>query len=129
MKHLLTALTLAVLGACGDHPHHHSDPAPVQADLIVEAKNLDSFDYALWLEWQDETGTWNQTFLFAVYGDPHVGPTQDFGEAVVIPGIPYYVLLADVDGNLYDTQTVWLSAGSLVDLHYKIIGGYLVPAS
>ena len=125
MKKLLTAATLLFLGACGEHPRQPT----TEAELIVEARNCDPFDYALWLEWQDPTGTWNQIFLFAVYGDPIVGPTQDFADVTVLPGVQYYILLADADGNLFDTQTVWLAEGTLVDLHFHIIGGLLVAQS
>jgi hypothetical protein len=135
MKQLMMAATLVLLGACdrgrtvvGGTAVVEVVPLPVLAEVIVEATNYDPVDYALWLEWQDDAGTWNQTFLFSVFGDPYFGPTQDFADLLVPPGT-VYILLADPAGNLFDTQVVWLPAGSVLDLHYQIASGFLARLS
>jgi hypothetical protein len=128
MKTLLMVLTVVFLGACGDRDRR-VNPGPPQAELIVEATNDDPVDYALWLEWQDDAGTWNQEFLFAVSGDRCHGTTRDFSDRIVLAGVPYSVLLADPAGNLFDSDLVMLSQNSLVDLHYRIIGRVLVRQS
>jgi hypothetical protein len=135
MKQLLIAVALVVLGACGDHTTRVSGsafveitPAPIDTELIVEATNTDAADYALWLEWQEDSGSWNQTYLFSLFCDPYLGPTQDFADLFVNPGT-YYVLLADPLGNVFDSQTVWLPEGSFLDVHYQVINGFLVRTS
>src|SRR5437867_5489 len=101
MKMLMMAATLVVLAACGrgrtvvgGSAVIEVVPSPVVSELIVEATNTDAVDYALWLEWQDDAGTWNQSYLFSVFGDPYYGPTQDFADFLVPPGT-VHILLAD----------------------------------
>jgi hypothetical protein len=137
MKQLLMATALVVLGACGDRSTGVSvsgsafveiTPAPIDTELIVEATNDDPADYALWLQWQEDNGSWNQTFLFSVFSDPLIGPTRDFADLFVSPGT-YYVVLADPDGNLVDSQAVWLPVGGFLDVHYRIVNGFLLRTS
>jgi hypothetical protein len=125
MRMLLAALALAALGACGGRDRHVTSDPP-QAELIVEATNEDPVDYALWLEWQDDTGAWNQDYLFSVFGDVCVGPRQDFSDRIVLAGVAYSVLLADPAGNVYDRDVVMMSENTLVDLHYCVVGRVLL---
>jgi hypothetical protein len=128
MRTLLAALALATLGACGDRAAHVNS-GPPEAELIVEVKNEDPVDYALWLEWQDKTGAWQQEYLFSVYGDICVGPRQDFSDRILLAGVAYSVLLADPSGNVFDSDLVMLSENTLVDMHYCIVGRVLLRQS
>ncbi len=128
MRTLLAALALATLAACGERPPR-VNPGPPEAELIVEVKNEDPVDYALWLEWQDDSGAWRQEYLFSVYGDVFVGPRQDFSDRIVLAGVAYSVLLADPEGNVFDSDLVVLSENTLLDLHYCIVGRVLLRQS
>ena len=136
MKTLALATSLAFLAACGDHRGPDVTvagtvgvPSSDTTDLLVQATNHDAFDYALWLEWQDSTGAWNQTYLFSLYGDPAVGPTTNFEMLTASPETPYTVLLADPDGTVYDSYILWLPYGSFADVRFQVIGGVLVRPS
>ena len=132
MKRLLVAISLVALSACGDRDYDVAVagtvgvPPSETTDLLVQADNHDAYDYALWLEWQDAGGAWNQTYLFSVYGNPAEGPTLNYDIVVANPETPYYVLLADPDGTLYDTYILWLPYGSSSDVRFQVIGGVLV---
>ncbi|RPH51603.1 MAG: hypothetical protein EHM91_01000 [Planctomycetota bacterium] len=133
MKRLLTAISLVALAAgCGDRGYDVTVAGTVgvtpseTTDLLVQADNHDAYDYALWLEWQDADGAWNQTYLFSVYGNPAEGPTLNYDIVVASPETPYYVLLADPDGTLYDTYVLWLPYGTFSDVRFQVIGGVLV---
>jgi hypothetical protein len=135
MKHLMAAMCLVSLAACGDRGHDVtfagavSVPPSETTDLLVQAQNHDAYDYALWLEWQDAGGAWNQTYLFSLYGDPAEGPTLNYEIVMASPETPYYVLLADPDGTLYDTYILWLPYGTFSDVRFQVIGGVLVRPS
>jgi hypothetical protein len=135
MKRLLAAIALFALPACGSRGPDATVagtiavPPSETTDLLVQAQNHDAFDYALWLEWQDATGAWNQTYLFSLYGDPAVGPTLNYEIVVASPETPYYILLADPDGTLYDTYILWLPYGSFSDVRFQVIGGVLIRPS
>ena len=128
MRTLASALALAALAACGDRGRR-VNPGPPEAELLVDVRNEDSVDYALWLEGQDYAGAWNQEFLFSVYGDVCVGPKQNFSDRRVLAGVAYSVLLADPAGNVFDSDPVMLSENTLVDLHYGVVGRVLVRQS
>ena len=138
MKQLMMAATLVILGACGGEvrPSVHGTavveitpaPAPVLTELIVEATNYDAAEYALWLECQDETGAWGQIYLFSLFGDPVIGPTNDFADVFIGPGT-CWILLADPYGNLFDSQPVWLAPDSFLDVHYQVSNGLLTRLS
>jgi hypothetical protein len=132
-KHLLLAAGVALLGACGDHGGRRvtvETPPSYTTDLLVQATNYDGSDYALWLEWQDGTGAWNQIYLFSLYADPAVGPTTNFEMLVATPGVPYTVILSDpFDGYVYDTAILWLPYGTSSDIRFQVIGGVLVRPS
>jgi hypothetical protein len=128
MRALPAVLALAALAACGDRERHIS-PGPPEAELIVEVRNEDPVDYALWLEGQDATGAWKQDYLFSVFGDVCVGPRQDFSDRIVLAGVAYSVLLADPEGNVFDRDVVMLSKNTLIDLHYGVVGRVLVRQS
>ena len=135
MKHLMIASALVFLAACGDHSRHvHvtstvAPPPSETTELLLQADNHDAFDYALWLEWQDGTGAWNTTYMFSVYGDPAEGPTLNYEFFIASPETPYYVLLADPDGTLYDTYILWLPYGTFTDVRFQVVGGVLVRPS
>lgn len=131
MKRLIIAGSLIFLAACGDDRHTHitttvAPPPSETTELLIQAQNYDAFDYELWLEYQDSTGVWKQTHLFPLYGDPEVGPTLNYGFFVASPETPYYVLLADIDGTLFDTYILWLPYGSFADVRFQVIDGDLV---
>jgi hypothetical protein len=135
MKQMLMATALVVLGERGDHSTRVSGsafvqitPAPVVPELIVEATNQNLADDALWLEWQEDIGTWNQTRLFSSFCDPYVGPTRDFADLLVIPGT-HTILLADPIGNLLDSQAVWLPVGGFLDVHDQVVNGFIIRTS
>lgn len=98
---------------------------PPPTETLIQATNYDVYDYALWLEWQDPSGYWNQTFLFNVYGDSSVGPTMNFEVLLANPAIPYTLLLVDFDGSVWDSFTFWLPSGSVADLQFDVFDGYL----
>jgi len=130
------AAALVGLGACGGEVRSsvrgsavvEITPAPIVTELIVEATNEDAADYALWLEWQEVNGSWNQTYLFSLFCNPSRGPTQDFADLFVDPGT-YNILLADPLGNVFDSQSVWLPEGGFLDVHYQVVNGFLVRTS
>jgi len=128
MKRLLAVVGLVALAACGDRDYDTVSVAPSvkTTDLLVQADNRDAYDYALWLEWQDADGAWNQTYLFSLYGNPADGPTLNYEIVVASPETPYYVLLADPDGTLYDTYVLWLPYGTFSDVRFQVIDGVLV---
>ena len=128
MRMLLAAMALAALGACGDRTRR-VHLGPPEAEVIVEVKNEDPVDYALWLEWQDDAGAWQQEYLFSVYRDGCVGPRQDFSDRIVLAGVAYSILLADPAGNVFDSDLVMLSENTVVDLHYCIVGRVLILQS
>ena len=123
-------LGLALLiPACGDYRHPvvtTGISVPYTTDLLVQATNYDAYDYALWLEWQDETGAWQQIYLFSIYGDPSVGPTTNFEMLIATPGVPYTVVLADPDGYVWDSYDVWLPYGTSFDVQFDVVGAVLV---
>lgn len=135
MKHLVVAASLALLVACGDHGPAVAVVVPPgvpfseTTELLVQATNHDAFDYAVWLEWEDASGAWNQIYLFSLYGDPAVGPTTNYEILLASPETPYTVLLADPDGTLYDSCVLWLPYGSYSDVRFQVIGGVLVRPS
>jgi hypothetical protein len=135
MRRLLAAICLVALAACGDRGHDVTaagtvgEPPSETTDLLVQAQNHDAYDYALWLEWQDSDGAWNQTYLFSVYGNPAEGPTLNYEIVMASPATLYYVLLADPDGTLYDTSILWLPYGTFSDVRFQVIGGVLVRPS
>jgi hypothetical protein len=129
MTRLMLAASLALLTACGDHSGPSvavGVPVSYTTDLLVQASNYDEFDYALWLEWQDETGAWQQIYLFSIYGDATVGPTINFEMLVASPGIPYTVVLADPDGYVWDSCVLWLPYGSFSDVRFDVVDAYLI---
>ena len=132
MKRLLLAGGLLVLGACHDDSARIevgvgvSVAAPLPTEVLLQAKNCDRFDYALWLEWQDATGAWMQTYLFSLYADSAVGPTMDYLVFLANPDISYNVILADPDGTVYDSYPLWIPSGSSADISFHVVGGHLV---
>ena len=129
MKQVTLAASLALLTACGDHSGPSvtvAVPLSYTTDLLVQATNYDAYDYALWLEWQDETGAWQQIYLFSLYGDPAVGPTINFEMLVATPGVPYTVVLADPDGYVWDSYDLWLPHGTFSDIRFDVVGAVLV---
>jgi hypothetical protein len=98
---------------------------PSTTQVVFQATNYDVFDYAVWIEWQDDSGQWIQTYLFSVYGDPTVGPTTNDEIVLANPTVPYYILLADFGGTLYDTYTLSIPAATSLDVTFNIVDGTL----
>ena len=98
---------------------------PSTTQVVFQATNYDSYDYAIWVEWQDVSGQWIQTYLFSVYGDPTQGPTTNFEIVLANPTVPYYILLADPGGTLYDTYPLSLPTAISLDVTFNIVDGYL----
>lgn len=132
LKRLLLLASVAILPACGDYRGRHVSatvPLSHTTDLLVQATNHDAYDYALWLEWQDGSGAWEQIYLFSLYADPADGPTTNFEMLIAASEIPYTVILADPDGTVWDTYVLWLPYGSSSDVRFQVIGGVLVRPS
>lgn len=132
MRYLLLVASIALIPACGGRrvtTVTADVPITTTTDLLVQASNHDPYDYAVWLEWQDSSGHWNQIYLFSLYADPADGPTTNFEILVALPEIPYTVLLADPDGTVYDTYILWLPYGSFSDVRFQVVGGVLVRPS
>src|SRR5262245_43330572 len=132
MKRLLIAMALAVaIPACHGEVQPETvvvvpDPAPVPPSApftraVVQATNYDYFDYAVWIEWEPAAGSWTQTYLFSVYGDPSVGSTINYEIVLADPSVVYYVLLADPWGTLYDTYQLNLPVATSVDVTFNIV--------
>jgi hypothetical protein len=137
MKRFLIAIGLAVvIPAC--HGGQTTEivvgappalPSTATTTLLLQATNYDTADYAVWIEWQDDTGRWVQEYLFSLYGDPRIGPTINYQIVLANPSIPYYVLLADPWGTLYDSFQIWLPVATSVDITFNVIDGYLYRTS
>jgi hypothetical protein len=137
MKRISIAILLAVvIPACHRGPASEVvvpppetvPPAPTPSPLtevVFQATNYDSFDYALWIEWFGSDGHWHQTYLFSVWGNPADGPTTNFEMVVADPSFVYYILLADPWGNLYDSYELVLPTATSVDVSFNILDGYL----
>lgn len=130
MRHLLLVAAVAILPACGGGHRTTEIVVPVPGtnttELLIQATNYDVFEYAIWLEWQEPSGAWDQTYLFSVYEDPSIGPIMDFSMLTLSANIAYTVLLTDPwDGYVYDSYVVWGSPG-FRDAYFQIIGGVLV---
>ena len=133
MKRCIIAVVLAgVIPAC-----HGSDvpeaavggPVPPQGpsttQLVFQATNYDLSDYAVWIEWQDDSGAWLQTYLFSVYGDPTEGPTTNYEIVLASPSVPYYILLADFRGALFDTYSLSIPTANSLEVTFNIVDGAL----
>jgi hypothetical protein len=138
MKRISIAILLAVvIPACHRGPASEVivpppetiPPLPEPSEftqVVFQATNYDSFDYALWIEWFGPDNQWHQTYLFSVWGDPVDGPTMNFEVVTADPSVVYYVLLADPWGNLYDSYQLDLPTATSVDVSFNIVDGFLV---